>query len=110
MSSSSSMPSEVDVAYTLPSILENWPWGRRISPHYADIKNESLSWMEGFRPFGPVEQERYRRCDFGLDLIARVAAWSNNSNSSLGIPRILLGLTRYALVQLWPTKFPSTFG
>lgn len=52
--------------YYLPGILDSWPWDRKLSPYYEEIKEESLAWLETFRPFeSPVEKERYDRCDFG---------------------------------------------
>ncbi|KAF8547657.1 terpenoid synthase [Imleria badia] len=48
----------------VPDILARWPWPRRINPHFAVVKEESVAWMESFGAFSPKAQHAFNRCDF----------------------------------------------
>ncbi|KAI0072163.1 terpenoid synthase [Panus rudis PR-1116 ss-1] len=52
--------------YHLPFTLANWPYSRRINPHYANVKPEAKAWVESFTPLNPKAQEAFNRCDFNL--------------------------------------------
>ncbi|KAJ3576387.1 hypothetical protein NP233_g482 [Leucocoprinus birnbaumii] len=51
---------------TLPNILNQWPWRRRLSEHFQDAKAESTAWVEAFRPFRGRALQSFRKCDFSL--------------------------------------------
>ena len=51
--------------YQLPDLLRDWPWTRRLSVHYLQVKAESKAWLESFRPFDSQAQKAYDACDFG---------------------------------------------
>jgi len=56
-------PTEVHI----PDILKNWPCSRHVNPHYAELKEESDTWIEGLKPFdNPKLLKAYLRCDFPL--------------------------------------------
>lgn len=50
--------------FRLPDTLRNWPWPRKINPHYAQCKEESSAWCESFQAFSPKAQQAFNRCDF----------------------------------------------
>ncbi|KXN86841.1 Delta(6)-protoilludene synthase [Leucoagaricus sp. SymC.cos] len=51
---------------TLPTILTNWPWPRKLSEYYQDAGAESAAWVESFHPFHGRSIEAFRKCDFSL--------------------------------------------
>ncbi|KAK4187368.1 terpenoid synthase [Podospora australis] len=53
----------------LPNFIRNWPWQRRINPHYEQVKRAGRDWMAGFDFFDAKSQDAFERCDF-----ARLAA------------------------------------
>ncbi|KAJ3491180.1 hypothetical protein NLI96_g902 [Meripilus lineatus] len=52
--------------YTLPNTLANWPWPRRVNPHYDTIAPVSAAWVESFRAMSPSAQKAFNACKFGL--------------------------------------------
>ncbi|PPR02301.1 hypothetical protein CVT24_011639 [Panaeolus cyanescens] len=57
--------------FRLPVLLLNWPWTRRLSPHYEQAKRDSSAWVESFKPFGAKGQRAFNACD--LNLLASLA-------------------------------------
>ncbi|KAI0067235.1 terpenoid synthase [Artomyces pyxidatus] len=57
-----SAPSQI----CLPNPLARWPIPRRLNPHYAEVKAESIAWIHSFQAFGPKSQKAFDRCDFSL--------------------------------------------
>ena len=51
--------------YRLPDLLRDWPWPRRLSPHYLEAKAESRAWVLSFRPFDSKAQKAFDACDLG---------------------------------------------
>ncbi|CAA7262204.1 unnamed protein product [Cyclocybe aegerita] len=45
--------------YTLPDLLQNWPWNRHLSPYYEEAKRESSAWVESFKPFDQDGQRAF---------------------------------------------------
>ncbi|KAF7317857.1 Terpene cyclase [Mycena kentingensis (nom. inval.)] len=50
----------------IPETLRNWPWQRRINPHFEECKRESQTWFDAFHAYSPKKQESINRCDFNL--------------------------------------------
>lgn len=63
LSDMSAKPS-TGVRFYIPDTLRNWPWPRRLNPHYAVCKAESAAWCESFKAFSPKAQNAFNRCDF----------------------------------------------
>ena len=38
----------IPTMFRLHRILQDWPWPRRINPHYEEIKGKSLAWCLTF--------------------------------------------------------------
>lgn len=57
-----------------PDVLENWPWPRRINPHFSEVKAESDAWIESFRCFDARGVKAFNRCNFGK-LLSRVVCF-----------------------------------
>ncbi|KAF9481630.1 terpenoid synthase [Pholiota conissans] len=55
-----------EIQYRIPDLLQSWPWGRLLSPYYADAKRESSAWVESFRPFDRRGQKSFNACDLNL--------------------------------------------
>jgi len=58
--------SENPTQYKLPIPLANWPWQRRLNPHYLEVKAESDAWVQSFHPFEPKEQKKFDLCNLSL--------------------------------------------
>ncbi|KAJ7116265.1 terpenoid synthase [Mycena crocata] len=56
----------MSATFCLPNTLVEWPYPRRINPHYDGVKLESNTWLEGFNAFTPKAQKAFNRCDFNL--------------------------------------------
>lgn len=52
--------------YKLPIPLANWPWQRRLNPHYVEVKAESDAWVQSFNPFEPKEQKKFDLCNLSM--------------------------------------------
>lgn len=70
--SSSDHLTENDVAkpdpnvYIIPDLLRNWPWPRRLNPHYSICNAESTAWCEALGAFNsPESQDALNRCASG---------------------------------------------
>jgi hypothetical protein len=50
--------------FPIPDFLKNWPWPRKINPHYEECKADSSAWCESFGAFTPKAQEAFKKCDF----------------------------------------------
>ncbi|KAF8874007.1 terpenoid synthase [Infundibulicybe gibba] len=54
-------------AYIIPDLLRNWPWPRRLNPHYSVCNAESTAWCEALGAFNsPESQDALNRCASGL--------------------------------------------
>ena len=58
--------SESPTQYKLPIPLANWPWQRRLNPHYPEVKAESDAWVQSFHPFEPKEQKKFNLCNLSM--------------------------------------------
>jgi len=47
----------------IPDLLPNWPWPRRINPHYEEAKAEATAWIEKFKTFDAKERRAYALAD-----------------------------------------------
>ncbi|KAJ6460556.1 terpenoid synthase [Mycena sanguinolenta] len=46
--------------------MADWPWLRRINPHFETIKAECEAWFRTFNAFSPKAQKAFEKCDFSL--------------------------------------------
>ena len=53
-----------EITFHLPNFLDNWPWPRRINPHYDEVKLEGCTWLEDFGVFSPRAQRAFNACNF----------------------------------------------
>ena len=49
----------------LPDTLAQWPFPRRINPHYDTVSTQSATWARNFGAFGIRAQKAFDKCDFG---------------------------------------------
>lgn len=52
------------VQFTLPDLLLNFPWPRKLSEYYNEAKAESSAWTESFHPFDEDGLKGFNLCDF----------------------------------------------
>uniref|UniRef100_A0A8H7Y3N7 Terpene synthase n=1 Tax=Psilocybe cubensis TaxID=181762 RepID=A0A8H7Y3N7_PSICU len=52
--------------YLIPDVLREWPYKRMINPYYRAAQEQSVKWLEGFRPFSPEAQIAFDKCDFSM--------------------------------------------
>ncbi|TFK47567.1 terpenoid synthase [Heliocybe sulcata] len=52
--------------FYLPDGLANWPWTRKLNPHYQKVKAESEAWITSFGAFDEHAQRSFNKCDFSL--------------------------------------------
>ncbi|KZS92130.1 terpenoid synthase [Sistotremastrum niveocremeum HHB9708] len=45
--------------YRIPEMLKNWPWPRRINPHFKGASSASAAWLEQFKPESPAVQKTF---------------------------------------------------
>ena len=57
------------VQFTLPDLLVNFPWPRKLSNHYGKAKTESSAWTESFHPFDEDGLKGFNLCDFSSYLL-----------------------------------------
>ncbi|KAI0737821.1 terpenoid synthase [Daedaleopsis nitida] len=50
---------------TIPDLLRNWPWPRKINPLYEEVSEESNAWLRTFNPFTPKSQLSFEKGDLG---------------------------------------------
>ncbi|KAF8168816.1 terpenoid synthase [Mycena galopus ATCC 62051] len=58
------MPEPTSTEIILPNTMADWPWERRINPHFETVKIESESWFRTFKAFSPKAQIAFEKCDF----------------------------------------------
>ncbi|KAJ6507080.1 terpenoid synthase [Mycena sanguinolenta] len=58
------MPEPTSTKFVLPSTMADWPWQRRINPHFKTVKAESEAWFRTFNAFSPKAQRAFEQCDF----------------------------------------------
>lgn len=49
----------------IPDTMANWPWPRKVNPHYKQAKAESLAWIRSFKAFSARSQYAFEKGDFG---------------------------------------------
>lgn len=49
----------------LPDTLSEWPWKRRMNPHYLQVKAEASAWIRSLVTFTPGLQRTFDLSDFG---------------------------------------------
>ncbi|EPQ53470.1 terpenoid synthase [Gloeophyllum trabeum ATCC 11539] len=52
--------------FRLPNGLADWPWSRRLNPHYEIVKAESDAWIESFNALNDRARRAFKKCDFSL--------------------------------------------
>ncbi|KAI0267825.1 terpenoid synthase [Gloeopeniophorella convolvens] len=52
--------------FRLPDPLAQWPWQRKLNPHYEEVKPESDAWLRSFQSLDPKSQRSFDRCNFAL--------------------------------------------
>ncbi|KAF7368135.1 Terpene cyclase [Mycena sanguinolenta] len=50
--------------FVLPNSMANWPWPRRINPHFEAVKAECEVWFRSFNAFSPKAQKAFEKGDF----------------------------------------------
>ncbi|KAH9990438.1 terpenoid synthase [Russula vinacea] len=50
--------------YHLPDPLAQWPWQRKLSEHFAEVKPESDAWLRGFQALDAKSQRSFDLCNF----------------------------------------------
>ncbi|KAF7376984.1 Terpene cyclase [Mycena sanguinolenta] len=58
------MPEPTSTEFVLPNTMSDWPWLRRINPHFETVKAESEAWFRTFNAFSPKAQKAFEKCDF----------------------------------------------
>ncbi|KAI0345597.1 terpenoid synthase [Trametopsis cervina] len=58
----------------LPETMRNWPWLRRLNPHYEEVSTASKEWFKSFKPFSERSQYAFDKGDFahlrtGIDFV-----------------------------------------
>ncbi|KAJ6458240.1 terpenoid synthase [Mycena sanguinolenta] len=66
------MPEPISTEFVLPNTMADWPWLRRINPHFEIVKAECEAWFRTFNAFSPKAQKAFEKCDF-----CRLAALAN---------------------------------
>jgi len=51
--------------FRLPDPLAQWPWPRKLNPHYAEVKPVSEAWLRSFETLDDKSQRSFDRCNFG---------------------------------------------
>jgi hypothetical protein len=52
------------IRITFPDVMADWPWRRRISPYFEEVRAESMAWFRTFNTFGPKAQRIFEECNF----------------------------------------------
>ncbi|KAF7372856.1 Terpene cyclase [Mycena sanguinolenta] len=60
------MPEPTSTEFVLPNTMANWPWLRRINPHFETVKAESEAWFRTFNAFSPKAKKVLEKSDFCL--------------------------------------------
>src|SRR5260221_6367307 len=50
--------------FRLPDPLAQWPWSRKLNPHYDEVKLESDAWLDSFEALDAKSQRSFDRCNF----------------------------------------------
>ena len=58
--------------YHLPDPLAQWPWQRKLSEHFAEVKPESDAWLRGFQALDAKSQRSFDLCNFCELLIVSI--------------------------------------
>jgi len=48
----------------LPDPLAQWPWPRKLSEHYTEVKPESDEWLRSFQALDVKSQRSFDLCNF----------------------------------------------
>ncbi|KAH9940670.1 terpenoid synthase [Amylocystis lapponica] len=60
------MSDSTSMQFVLPKTMQDWPWQRRINPHFEEVKAESEAWFRSFNAFSPKAQRAFEKGDFCL--------------------------------------------
>jgi hypothetical protein len=52
--------------FYLPDPLAQWPWPRKLSEHYTEVKPESDEWLRSFQALDAKSQRSFDLCNFSL--------------------------------------------
>ena len=55
----------------LPNTMANWPWPRKINPHFDEVKAEANEWLRSFNALAPQSLKAFEKCDFGMSFAPR---------------------------------------
>ena len=50
--------------FYLPDPLAQWPWPRKLSEHYTEVKPESDEWLRSFQALDAKSQRSFDLCNF----------------------------------------------
>ena len=50
--------------FYLPDPLAQWPWPRKLSEHYTEVKPESDEWLRSFEALDAKSQRSFDLCNF----------------------------------------------
>ena len=50
--------------FHLPNPLAQWPWPRKLSEHYSEVKPESDEWLRSFQALDAKSQRSFDLCNF----------------------------------------------
>ena len=50
--------------FCLPDPLAQWPWPRKLSEHYTEVKPESDEWLRSFQALDAKSQRSFDLCNF----------------------------------------------
>jgi hypothetical protein len=50
--------------YHLPDPLAQWPWPRKLSEHFAEVKPEADAWLRSFQALDAKSQRSFDLCNF----------------------------------------------
>ncbi|KAH7886404.1 terpenoid synthase [Phlebopus sp. FC_14] len=51
---------------TLPNVLTNWPWPRRLNLHYKEVGAASTAWIDSFQLLSADKKKAFDRCNLNL--------------------------------------------
>lgn len=51
--------------YTIPDLLENWPFRTQVNPYATHLNAESLAWVESYKVFDRARQDTFNSWNFG---------------------------------------------
>jgi Delta6-protoilludene synthase len=81
--------------FYLPDPLTQWPWLRKLNPHYTEVKSESEAWLRGFESLNAKSQSSFDRCNFGK----HPSLCTSSTDRDIEYTSALLGGLAYPLID-----------